>query len=241
MMMGMKNRSSPLMYCIKPANWALMGVLVPHEYGGASLGYHEYMHVIMEIAAVCGSVGLSVAAHNSLYWSYAAVRNEEQKRNTCPNWPLQEWIGAWGSPNLIQDLMPAICNVATRDGNDWIINGTKSWITHGNSGNVAVVIARTGEPRTSRNCTAFIVERGTPGFSAGKRKISWACVLPETAEMIFDNCRIADSQRLGEVGDGFVQAMKVLDGGRISIAALSLGIAKGAYKAALQYAKRETI
>ena len=239
MMMWDEEQIFPVDVLHKAGELGLMGVLVPHEYGGASLGYHEYMHVIMEIAAVCGSVGLSVAAHNSLCTGHMLqFGNEEQKKKYLPKLATAEWIGAWGltEPNTGSDAGNMQC-VATRDGNDWIINGTKSWITHGNSGNVAVVIARTGEPRTSRNCTAFIVERGTPGFSAGKKENKLGMRASETAEMIFDNCRIADSQRLGEVGDGFVQAMKVLDGGRISIAALSLGIAKGAYKAALQYAK----
>ncbi|HAE34307.1 MAG: acyl-CoA dehydrogenase family protein [Chitinophagales bacterium] len=239
MMMWDEEQIFPVDVLHKAGELGLMGVLVPHEYGGAGLGYHEYMHVIMEIAAVCGSVGLSVAAHNSLCTGHMLqFGNEEQKKKYLPKLATAEWIGAWGltEPNTGSDAGNMQC-VATRDGNDWIINGTKSWITHGNSGNVAVVIARTGEPRTSRNCTAFIVERGTPGFSAGKKENKLGMRASETAEMIFDNCRIADSQRLGEVGDGFVQAMKVLDGGRISIAALSLGIAKGAYKAALQYAK----
>ncbi|HPE97205.1 MAG: acyl-CoA dehydrogenase family protein [Chitinophagales bacterium] len=239
MMMWDEEQIFPVDALHKAGELGLMGVLVPHEYGGAGLGYHEYMHVIMEIAAVCGSVGLSVAAHNSLCTGHMLqFGNEEQKKKYLPKLATAEWIGAWGltEPNTGSDAGNMQC-VATRDGNDWIINGTKSWITHGNSGNVAVVIARTGEPRTSRNCTAFIVERGTPGFSAGKKENKLGMRASETAEMIFDNCRIADSQRLGEVGDGFVQAMKVLDGGRISIAALSLGIAKGAYKAALQYAK----
>jgi len=126
---------------------------------------------------------------------------------------------------------------AIKDGNDWIVNGTKSWITHGNSGDIAVVICRTGEPRTSNNATAFIIERGTSGFSAGKKENKLGMRASETCEMIFENCRISDTQRMGAVGDGFKQAMKILDGGRISIAALSIGIAKGAYEAALQYAK----
>ena len=126
---------------------------------------------------------------------------------------------------------------AVQEDNDWIINGTKNWITHGISGDIAVVIARTGDPRTKDNATAFVVERGTPGFSGGKKENKLGMRASETAEMIFDNCRIPDANRLGEIGAGFRQAMKVLDGGRISIAALSLGIAKGAYEAAVQYSK----
>jgi alkylation response protein AidB-like acyl-CoA dehydrogenase len=223
----------------KAGELGLMGVLVPEQYGGSNMGYFEYMNVIIEVARVCGSVGLSLAAHNSLCTGHIMnFGNEEQKKKYLPKLASAEWIGAWGltEPNTGSDAGNMKC-VAVKDGDDWIINGTKCWITHGNSGNVAVVIARTGEPRTSRNCTAFIVERGTPGFSAGKKENKLGMRASETTEMIFENCRISDAQRLGEVGDGFVQAMKILDGGRISIAALSIGIAKGAYDAAVKYAK----
>jgi alkylation response protein AidB-like acyl-CoA dehydrogenase len=217
----------------------LMGVLVPEEYGGSGLGYFEYVTVVSEIAKICSSVGLSVAAHNSLCVGHILYfGNEEQKKKYLPKLASAEWIGAWGltEANTGSDASNMRC-VATKDGNDWILNGTKNWITHGITGDVAVVLARTGDPRTSGNSTAFIVERGTPGFFAGKKENKLGMRASETAEMIFDNCRISDSQRLGEVGDGFRQAMKVLDGGRISIAALSLGISKGAYEAALKYAK----
>ena len=217
----------------------LMGVLVPEEYGGSGLGYFEYVTVVSEIAKVCSSIGLSVAAHNSLCVGHILYfGNEEQKKKYLPKLASAEWIGAWGltEANTGSDASNMRC-VATKDGNDWILNGTKNWITHGITGDVAVVLARTGDPRTSGNSTAFIVERGTPGFLAGKKENKLGMRASETAEMIFDNCRISDSQRLGEVGDGFRQAMKVLDGGRISIAALSLGISKGAYEAALKYAK----
>ncbi|KRP11004.1 MAG: acyl-CoA dehydrogenase [Sphingobacteriales bacterium BACL12 MAG-120813-bin55] len=223
----------------KAGELGLMGVLVPEQYGGSNMGYFEYMNVIIEVARVCGSVGLSLAAHNSLCTGHIMnFGNEEQKKKYLPKLATAEWIGAWGltEPNTGSDAGNMKC-VAVKDGDDWIINGTKCWITHGNSGNVAVVIARTGEPRTSRNCTAFVVERGTPGFSAGKKENKLGMRASETTEMIFENCRISDAQRLGEVGDGFVQAMKILDGGRISIAALSIGIAKGAYDAAVKYAK----
>ena len=217
----------------------LMGVLVPEEYGGSGLGYFEYVTVVSEIAKICSSVGLSVAAHNSLCVGHILYfGNEEQKKKYLPKLASAEWIGAWGltEANTGSDASNMRC-VATKDGNDWILNGTKNWITHGITGDVAVVLARTGDPRTSGNSTAFIVERGTPGFLAGKKENKLGMRASETAQMIFDNCRISDSQRLGEVGDGFRQAMKVLDGGRISIAALSLGISKGAYEAALKYAK----
>lgn len=217
----------------------LMGVLVPEEYGGSGLGYFEYSAVIQEIAKVCGSIGLSVAAHNSLCTGHIMYfGNENQKMKYLPKLATAQWIGAWGltEPNTGSDA-GNMKTTAVKDGNDWIINGTKNWITHGISGDVAVVIARTGEPRAKKNSTAFIVERGTPGFSGGKKENKLGMRASETAEMIFQNCRIPDENRLGEVGEGFIQAMKILDGGRISIAALSLGIAKGAFEASLQYSK----
>lgn len=217
----------------------MMGVLVPEAYGGAGLSYFEYKTIIEEIAKVDGSIGLSVAAHNSLCTGHIlAFGNEDQKQKWLPKLATAEWIGAWGltEPNTGSDAGNMKCT-ATRDGNNWIINGTKNWITHGISGDVAVVVCRTGEPRAKNNATAFVVERGTAGFSGGKKENKLGMRASETAEMIFDNCSIPDSNRLGEVGDGFKQAMKVLDGGRISIASLSLGIAKGAYEAALQYSQ----
>lgn len=217
----------------------LMGVFIPEEYGGAGLGYFEYNEIIQEIAKVCGSIGLSLAAHNSLCCGHIlAFGNEEQKKKYLPKLATAEHIGAWGltEPNTGSDAGNMKC-VAVKDGSEWIINGTKSWITHGNSSDVAVVICRTGEPRAKNNSSAFIVERSTPGFSAGKKENKLGMRASETSEMVFDNCRIADENRLGEVGEGFKQAMKVLDGGRISIAALALGIAKGAYEASVQYSK----
>ena len=217
----------------------LMGVLVPTEYGGSGLSYFEYVTVVSEIAKVCGSIGLSVAAHNSLCTGHILYfGNEEQKKKYLPKLATGEWIGAWGltEANTGSDSGNMRCT-ATRDGDDWILNGTKNWITHGITGNVAVVLARTGEPRAKNNVTAFIVERGTPGFAAGKKENKLGMRASETAELVFDNCRISDAQRMGEVGSGFKQAMKILDGGRISIAALSLGIAKGAYEASLKYSK----
>lgn len=216
-----------------------MGVLVPEEYGGSGLSYFEYIAVIEEIAKVCGSVGLSVAAHNSLCTGHIMnFGNEEQKKKYLPKLATAEWIGAWGltEPNTGSDAGNMKCT-ARRDGDHWVINGTKNWITHGISGDVAVVMTRTGESRAKNNSTAFIVERGTPGFTGGKKENKLGMRASETAEMIFDNCRIPDANRIGNVGDGFKQAMKILDGGRISIAALSLGIAKGAYEASVQYSK----
>src|SRR3954466_8022506 len=223
----------------KMGELGLMGVLVPAEYGGSGLSFFEYVTVISEIAKVCGSIGLSVAAHNSLCTGHIMYfGNEEQKKKYLTKLATAEWIGAWGltEPNTGSDAGNMKCTAA-KDGNDWIINGTKNWITHGKSCDVTVVICRTGEPRSSGNATAFIIEKGTKGFSGGKKENKLGMRASETAEMIFDNCRISDSQRMGEVGDGFRQALTVLDGGRISIAALSLGIAKGAFEAALQYSK----
>lgn len=215
-----------------------MGVLVPEIYGGSGLGYQEYVSIIVEVAKVCGSVGLSLAAHNSLCTGHIlAFGNEEQKQKYLPKLASAEWIGAWGltEANTGSDAMRMKC-VAVQDGDYWVINGSKNWITHGISGNVAVVLARTGELLDSRGITAFVVERDTPGFHAGKKENKLGMRASETAEMIFENCRVHKSQILGDIGEGFIQAMKVLDGGRISIAALALGIAKGAYEAAVKYA-----
>ena len=220
-------------------NLGLMGILVPEEYGGSGLSYFEYNVAIQEIAKVCGSIGLSLAAHNSLCTGHILTfGNTEQKQKYLPKLATAEHIGAWGltEANTGSDA-GNMKTTAVKDGDDWIINGTKNWITHGKTGDIAVVICRTGEPRTKDNATAFIIERGTAGFSGGKKENKLGMRASETAEMIFDNCRIPDANRMGEIGSGFKQSMKVLDGGRISIAALSLGIAKGAYEASKQYAK----
>jgi len=217
----------------------MMGVLVPEQYGGAGLGYFEYNAIIQEISKVCGSIGLSLAAHNSLCTNHIlSFGNEDQKRQYLPKLATGQHIGAWGltEPNTGSDA-GNMQTTAVKDGDYWILNGTKNWITHGKTGDVAVVVARTGPARSSGNATAFIVERGTPGFSGGKKENKLGMRASETAEMVFDHCALPDANRLGNVGDGFRQALKILDGGRISIAALSVGIARGAYEAALQYAK----
>jgi alkylation response protein AidB-like acyl-CoA dehydrogenase len=217
----------------------IMGVLVPEAYGGSGFGYMEYVTAITEIGSICGSIGLSVAAHNSLCTGHILqFGNEEQKKKYLPKLATAEWIGAWGltEANTGSDAMRMQCT-AVQEGDHYIINGTKNWITHGISSNVAVVIARTGELLDSKGITAFVVERGTPGFRGGKKENKLGMRASETAELIFENCKVHKSQVLGEVGEGFVQAMKVLDGGRISIAALSLGIAKGALNASIRYAK----
>ncbi len=223
----------------KLGQMGFMGVLVPEELGGSGLGYHEYITIIEEISKVDSSIGLSVAAHNSLCTNHILTfANEEQKKRWIPKLATGEWIGAWGltEHNTGSDA-GGMNTTAVKQGDNWVFNGAKNFITHAISGNVAVVIARTGEKGDSRGMTAFVIEKGTLGFSSGKKENKLGMRASETAELIFDNCIVPDANRLGEVGEGFVQAMKVLDGGRISIGALSLGIAKGAYEAALKYSK----
>ncbi|HEX5555739.1 MAG TPA: acyl-CoA dehydrogenase family protein [Chitinophagaceae bacterium] len=217
----------------------LMGVLVPAEYGGSGMGYPDYVTIVSEISRFCGSIGLSVAAHNSLCTGHILqFGSEEQKQKFLPRLATAEWIGAWGltEAGTGSDAGNMKCT-ARKDGDQWVLNGTKNWITHGKSGNVAVVIARTGEPGDNHGMSAFIVERGTTGFSGGKKENKLGMRASETAEMIFDDCHIPGGNIIGDEGDGFIQSLKVLDGGRISIAALSLGIAKGAYEAARRYSK----
>ncbi len=216
-----------------------MGILVPEEYGGSGFGYNEYITAVDEISQVCSSVGLSVAAHNSLCTGHILqFGNEEQKQRWLPKLATAEWIGAWGltEHNTGSDS-GGMNTTAVLDGDHWVINGAKNFITHAISGDIAVVIVRTGEKGDSHGMSAFVVEKGTPGFYSGKKEDKMGMRASETAELIFDNCRVPKENMLGKEGDGFIQAMKVLDGGRISIAALSLGIAKGSYHAALKYSK----
>ncbi len=223
----------------KMGKLGLMGVLVPEEYGGAGFGYLEYVTAIVELSKIDGSIGLSMAAHNSLCTNHILqFGNESQKAMYLPKLATGEWIGAWGltEPNTGSDA-GNMRTVAVRDGDHFVINGAKNFITHGKSGNVAVVIVRTGNVGDSHGMTAFAIEKGTPGFSAGKKENKLGMRASETAELIFTDCRVHESQMLGKEGEGFVQALKVLDGGRISIAALSLGIAQGAFEAALRYSK----
>lgn len=234
-----ESQEFPMEMMHKMGEYGFLGVLVPEEYGGAGLDYQAYVTIIVEISKVCGSIGLSVAAHNSLCTNHILMfGTEEQKQRWLPKLATGEWIGAWGltEANTGSDAMRMKCT-AVQDGDYWVINGAKNWITHGKSGQVAVVLVRTGELLDSHGITAFVVERGTPGFTAGKKENKLGMRASETAEMIFDNCRVHKSQILGHEGEGFKQAMKILDGGRISIASLSIGIAKGAYEAAVKYAK----
>ena len=216
-----------------------LGVLVPEAYGGSGLNYQSYISVIDEISQVCGSIGLSVAAHNSLCTGHImAFGSEEQKMRWLPKLATGEWIGAWGLTETgTGSDAGGMHTTAVRDGDHWVLNGSKNFITHAISGDVAVVIVRTGEKGDSHGMSAFVVEKGTPGFSSGKKENKLGMRASETGGLFFDQCRIPDANRLGEVGDGFIQSMKILDGGRISIAALSIGIAKGAMNAALHYSK----
>lgn len=234
-----ESQEFPVEVMKKLGELGLLGVLVPVEYGGSGFGYFEYVTAVSEIGKVCGSISLSVAAHNSLCTGHILqFGSEEQKKKYLPKLATGEWIGAWGltEQNTGSDA-GGMLTVAVPDGDDFVINGSKNFITHAISGDVAVVIVRTGEKGDSHGMTAFIIEKGTKGFSPGKKENKLGMRASETAELVFQDCRVHKSQMLGKIGEGFIQAMKVLDGGRISIAAVSLGIAKGAYEAALKYSK----
>ena len=223
----------------RAGEFGFMGILVPESLGGSGLGYHEYVSVIEEISKVDPSIGLSVAAHNSLCTNHILLfGTDDQKKKWIPNLASGDHLGAWGlTENNSGSDASGMSSTAVKDGENWVLNGTKNFITHGISGDIAVAIFRTGEKGYKRNATAFVIERGTKGFGSGKKENKLGMRASETAEMIFDNCIVSDENRLGEVGEGFIQSMKILDGGRISIAALSLGIAKGAFNAALKYSK----
>lgn len=223
----------------KLGEMGFMGILVPEEYGGSGLNYHDYILILEEITKVDSSIGLSVAAHNSLCTNHILqFGNEEQKRKYLPKLASAEWIGAWGltEHNTGSDA-GSMSTTAKKDGDYYLLNGAKNFITHGKSGHVAVVLARTGEKGERHNATAFVVEKGTPGFTSGKKENKLGMRASETAELVFDNCRVHKDQILGKIGDGFAQALSILDGGRISIGTLGLGIAKGSFEASLKYAK----
>ena len=233
------SQTFPVQVFKKLGELGLMGVLVPTEYGGSAFSYTEYVTAIEQLSILDPSIGLSMAAHNSLCTGHILqFGNEEQKKKWLPKLASAEWIGSWGltEHNTGSDA-GGMSTTAVKDGNEWVLNGAKNFITHAISGDISVVIVRTGEKGDSHGMTAFVVEKGTPGFTSGKKVDKLGMRASETAELIFDNCCVPAENILGDVGDGFVQAMKVLDGGRISIAALGLGIAKGAYFAAKQYAK----
>ena len=223
----------------KAGEFGFMGILVPESLGGSGLGYQEYVTIIEEISKVDPSIGLSVAAHNSLCTNHILLfGNDDQKNKWIPKLASGQHLGAWGlTENNSGSDASGMSSTAVKKGDEWVLNGTKNFITHGISGDIAVAVFRTGEKGQKRNATAFVIERGTEGFKAGKKENKLGMRSSETAEMIFDNCIVSDKNRLGEVGDGFIQSMKILDGGRISIAALSLGISKGAFNASLKYSK----
>lgn len=234
-----ESQEFPVQVFKKLGELGLMGVFIPEKYGGSGFTYFEYITVISEIAKVCGSIGLSVAAHNSLCTGHIYYHgSEEQKMKYLPKLATAEWIGAWGLTETGTGSDAGGMNTtAVLEGNEWVLNGSKNFITHGKSGDVTVVIARTGEKGDSRGMSAFIVEQGTAGFTAGKKENKLGMRASETCELIFDNCRIPAENLIGKEGEGFIQAMQVLDGGRISIGALALGIAKGAFEASVKYAK----
>ena len=234
-----ESQSFPKELFKKAGEFGFMGILVPESLGGSGLGYQEYVTIIEEISKVDPSIGLSVAAHNSLCTNHILLfGNDDQKNKWIPKLASGQHLGAWGlTENNSGSDASGMSSTAVKNGDDWVLNGTKNFITHGISGDIAVAVFRTGEKGQKRNATAFVIERGTEGFKAGKKENKLGMRSSETAEMIFDNCIVSDKNRLGEVGEGFVQSMKILDGGRISIAALSLGISKGAFNASLKYSK----
>lgn len=234
-----ESQEFPIEVFKKLGELGLMGVLVPEQYGGSGLSYTEYVTAIIELSKICGSIGLSMAAHNSLCTGHILqFGNEAQKAKYLPKLATAEWIGAWGLTETgTGSDAGGMATTAVKDGDYYVLNGSKNFITHAITGNVAVVIARTGNKGDSHGMSAFIIEKGTPGFKSGKKENKLGMRASETAELIFDNCRIHKDQMMGAEGDGFIQAMKVLDGGRISIAALSCGIARGAYECALKYSK----
>lgn len=233
-----EDQTFPLDLFKKLGTQGFMGILVPEQYQGSGLGYQAYITILDEISKVCGSIGLSVAAHNSLCTNHIlSFANESQKQKYLPKLATGEWIGAWGLTETASGSdAGGLATVAKKEGDYYILNGSKNFITHAISAQVSVVIARTGEKGDSHGMTTFIIEKGTAGFSSGKKENKLGMRASETACLFFDNCRIHKDQVIGEEGDGFIQALKLLDGGRISIAALSLGIAKGAYECALKYA-----
>ncbi|HHG84953.1 MAG TPA: acyl-CoA dehydrogenase [Bacteroidetes bacterium] len=234
-----ESQEFPIAAMKKLGKMGLLGVFVPEKYGGSGFSYAEYVTVVSEIGKIDPSIALSVAAHNSLCTGHIYYHgSEEQKQKYLPKLASGEFIGAWGltEPNTGSDA-GNMMTTAVRDGDEWVLNGAKNFITHGISGDVFVVMTRTGEPNTRNNATAFIIEKGTPGFRGGRKEDKLGMRASETAELILEDVRIPDSQRIGEVGKGFKQAMQILDGGRISIAALSIGVAKGAYEASVRYAK----
>ena len=223
----------------KLAELGLMGVIFPEEYGGAGMGYIEYATIIDELSRVDGSVGISVAAHNSLCSNHIyEFGSEEQKQKYLVPLARGEHLGAWGltEPSAGSDAS-GTRSTAVRQGDGWIVNGSKNFITHAINADTCVAVAVTDRAQKSRGITAFIFEKGMQGFSPSKKENKLGLRASETASVIFEDCHVPDANRLGEEGQGFVNAMQILDGGRISIAALAVGIAQGAYESALSYSK----
>lgn len=216
-----------------------LGILVPEEYGGAGLGYVEYSIVVEELARIDPSISLSVAAHNGLCTNHILMHaNEEQKKKYLPDLASGKVIGAWGltEPSSGSDAA-AMQTTAVLDGDNYILNGTKNFITHGESGKTAVVMAITDKTKGKKGISAFIVEKGYPGFSAGKKENKLGMRASETTQLLFENCIVPKENLIGVEGEGFIQAMKILEGGRISIAALSVGLAQGCLDASIAYSK----
>lgn len=219
------------------AGMGCMGILVPEEYGGSGLGYTEYALIIEQLAKVDPSVALTVAAHNGLCTNHILMHgNEEQKRKYLPKLASGEFIGAWGLTEPVSGSdAAAMLTTATKDGNEWVLNGSKTFITHGGVGHVAVIMAVTDKSKHSRGISAFIVEKGIPGFIVSKKENKLGMRSSDTCQLTFDNCRVPAENLIGIEGEGFKQAMKILEGGRISIAALSVGLAEGALQESLKY------
>jgi len=217
----------------------LLGVIFPVEYGGAGLGYIDYMLAIEELSAVDGSIGIIVAAHNSLCTNHIFLAgNEEQRRKYVPRLASGEWLGAWGLTEAGSGSdASAARTTATRTDEGWVLNGSKTFITNGHYADVAVVIAVTDREQGTHGLSAFVVEKGTPGFRPGKKENKLGLRASDTSELIFEDCVIPEENLLGKLGEGFVDSMRILDGGRISIAALSLGIGRGALDASVKYVK----
>ncbi|HEX2521184.1 MAG TPA: acyl-CoA dehydrogenase family protein, partial [Terriglobia bacterium] len=224
----------------KLAELGFLGVLVPQEYGGAGLGYIEYVSIVEEISRVDGAIGLSVAAHNSLCSNHILTfGTEAQKRKYLPGLASGQWLGAWGltEPEAGSDAS-GTQTTAVRESDGYLLNGSKTFTTHGTYGDVFVLMAVTDRSKENRGISAFIIEKGTPGMRAGKKENKLGCRASDTSEVILENCRIPAENLLGQEGEGFINCLEILDGGRISIAALAVGMAQGALEASLKYAKQ---
>jgi alkylation response protein AidB-like acyl-CoA dehydrogenase len=232
----------PLETVKKLGGLGMLGAIFPEQYGGAALSYVDYANIIEELGAVDSGIGLTVAAHNSLCTGHIYLTgDDEQKKKWLPKLTSGEWIGAWGltEPGSGSDAA-GMRTTAVKDGNDWVLNGTKNFITNASYANISVVIVITDRKDKKRGASAFAVEMDRKGIRPGKKENKLGMRTSDTAELVMEDCRVPASNLLGKVGDGFVDALRVLDGGRISIGALAVGIARGAYEAARDYAKQRT-